>query len=168
MTWARSFPLQRVWFALAGALVVLIGRPSTAHAQCVVPVSNSCMNISYSPLSSTPTGADFANGVAVMGSFTISVLKCGRSPCRVTVGAQGQPTGGLRLRVGGSAPVSIAECPIDVSGVSSPNSSNAPQLFQTTSAITVTVWVCRALSWDPSITPLGTTTTTVRFLLRQD
>lgn len=165
---ARSFPLQRVWLAVACALVVLMGRPSTAHAQCVSWLSNSCMSISYSPLNSTPTAADYANGVAVVGSFSVSVLKCGRTPCRVTVGAQGQPTGGLRLRVGGTAPVSITDCPIDVSGVSSPNSSNAPELLQTTSAVTVTVWVCRPLTWNPSTTPLGTTSTSVRFLLRQD
>jgi hypothetical protein len=64
-------------------------------------------------------------------------------------------------------PTTIADCPIDVSGVSSPNSSQAPVLVETTVATTFVVWVCRPLSWDPATTPLGTTSTEMRFLLRQ-
>lgn len=161
--------LKRVAAVLAGAMALLTGMPSTAHAQlCWSVVSHSCMNIAFSPNATTPTAADFANGVAVLGSFTLSVLKCGRPPCRITVGAQGQPSGGLRLRVGGTAPMSINDCPVNVSGVSSPNSSQAPVLAQTSGATSFVVWVCRPLSWDPGVTPIGTTSTEVRFLLRQN
>ncbi|GAB1341458.1 hypothetical protein [Gemmatimonas sp.] len=163
-----SMWLKRAAISLVGAMALLTGLPSLAHAQVCLPVvTHSCLNITFSPNATTPTAADFANGVAVLGSFNVSVLKCGRPPCRITVGAQGQPSGGLRLRVGGPAPVSINECPIDVSGVSSPNASQAPVLAVMNAATTLVVWVCRPLSWDPGTTPIGTTSTEVRFLLRQ-
>lgn len=161
--------LKRAAVALVGAMAMLTGLPSTAHAQvCLSLVTHSCLNITFSPNATTPTADDFANGVAVLGSFNLSVLKCGRPPCRITVGAQGQPSGGIRLRVGGTAPLSINDCPVNLSGVSSPNSSQAPVLAQTSGATSFVVWVCRPLSWDPGVTPIGTTSTEVRFLLRQN
>lgn len=164
----RSPVLVRAVAPLAVSLTVLAGLPTNVHAQACSPTeTHSCLTISFSPNATTPTAADFANGVAVLGSFNVSVLKCGRPPCRVTAGAQGQPPGGLRLRVGGTAPVSINECPVDMSGVSSPNASQAPVIALTNAATTLVVWVCRPLSWDPATTPIGTTSTEVRFLLRQ-
>ena len=168
MVFGRPVTLRRMLVAMATGTLALAGRPSVSHAQaCVAGISNSCLAVTYSPVSAIPSASDFANGVAVLGSFTISVLKCGRTPCRVTLGAQGQPPGGLRLRIGGAAPTSIADCPLDVSGVSSPNASQAPVLMQTNSATTFVVWVCRPLSWNPATTPIGTTSTEMRFLLRQ-
>lgn len=165
----QSPVVQCALLALAGAMVLLAGLPRAAFGQACLPTAaHSCLNVSFSPNATTPTAEDFANGVAVLGSFNVAVLRCGRPPCRVTVGAQGQPPGGLRLRVGGSAPVSLADCPINVSGVSSPNASQAPVLAQVSVASTIVVWVCRPLSWDPGTTPIGTTSTEVRFLLRQN
>lgn len=164
----RSATLRRRCLAMAVVFVALTGRPTTVQGQaCVSGVANSCLNVTYTPGAVAPTGADFANGVAVLGSFTVSVLKCSRIPCRVTLGAQGQPTGGLRLRIGGTTPTSINDCPVDISGVSSPNASQAPVLMQTNGATTFVVWVCRPLSWNPATTPIGTTSTEMRFLLRQ-
>lgn len=87
-----SMWLKRAAISLVGAMALLTGLPSLAHAQVCLPVvTHSCLNITFSPNATTPTAADFANGVAVLGSFNVSVLKCGRPPCRITVGAQGQP-----------------------------------------------------------------------------
>jgi hypothetical protein len=168
MSGGRSVTFRRMCVAVAASTLALVGRPSVARAQaCVSGITNSCLTVTYSPISATASASDFANGVAVLGSFTVSVLKCGRTPCLVTLGAQGQPTGGLRLRIGGTTPASIADCPVDLSGVSSPNASQAPVLMQTNSATTFVVWVCRPLSWNPATTPIGTTSTEMRFLLRQ-
>lgn len=164
----RQSVVPRRMLSLIAVIGALTMRPSTAQAQCVWWLPNSCLNVSFTPGTTTPGAEDFANGVAVLGRFSVSVLKCGRTPCRVTIGAQGQPPGGLRVRVGGTAPASMSDCPIDLNGIVSPSSANAPVIAQVTAGTTVVVWVCRPVSWNPATTPLGTTSTDVRFLLRQN
>jgi hypothetical protein len=125
------------------------------------------MTITFTTGTVTPSGADFANGVAVLGRFSVNVIRCGRAPCQITMAAQNQPTGGLRVRIGGSQPASVADCPINLDGVNSANSSQAPVIAETSTAASFVVWVCRPLSWNPATTPLGTSAPEVRFRLRQ-
>jgi len=158
------------WVAglLIGVAVPLV-RPQTARAQSCAPgPNNSCMTITFTPLRPTPSGEDFAVGVGVLGSFTITVLKCGGAPCTVLVAAANQPPGGLRLRVGGAQPRSLAECPVALTGVTQPFTFLSRVIATTSGPATYTVWLCRPLSWDPAVTPLGSTSPEVRFRLLQN
>lgn len=168
--WAWIFRRVRTTPLLCSValLATLAGRSTPLAAQtCAAGTTNSCMNVSYATVKGTPDASDFANGVSVIGRFTLSVIKCGRQPCTITAAASNQPTGGLRVRVGGTQPVSLADCTIDLNGVSSAQSGQAPVLAVVNGAATVTVWVCRALNWNPAITPVGVTSPEMRFRLRQ-
>ena len=135
---------------------------------CAAGSNNSCMTVTFSPLRPTPSGEDFAAGIGVLGSFTITVLKCGGPPCVLLAAAANQPAGGLRLRVGGAPPRTLSECPIDLSGVTQPFLFFSPTLATTNGPATYTVWLCRPLSWDPAVTPLGSSSPEVRFRLFQN
>jgi hypothetical protein len=154
---------------MGGALALCVaGWSSRAAAQtCGAGSNNSCMSITFAPVKSTPDASDFAIGLSVIGRFTVSVIKCGRPPCTVTAAAGNQPTGGLRVHVGGTPPLSLADCTIDLSGVTTAQSGQAPVLAVVTGAATVTVWVCRALSWNPLTTAIGVSSPEMRFRLRQ-
>lgn len=168
--WAWIFQRARPMRLLPGValLASLAGRSAPAAAQtCAAGTTNSCLNITYVAVKGTPDASDYANGVSVIGRFTLSVLKCGRQPCTITAAANNQPNGGLRLRVGGAQPVSLADCSIDLNGVTTAQSAQAPVLAVVTGAATVTVWVCRALNWNPAVTPIGTSSPEMRFRLRQ-
>lgn len=162
---ARAGHIGRVIALLVLAYVL---RPDTAAAQtCRTGTTNSCMSVSFSSAKPTPDGSDFAAGVSVLGSFAVAVIKCGRPPCELTMAAANQPSNGLRVRVGASAPTSIADCPIDLTGVNSAQSSRAPVIAVTSGPAAYTVWVCRPLSWNPATTPLGASSPEIRFRLRQ-
>ncbi len=141
---------------------------NVASAQtCAAGSFNSCMSVTFSPVRPTPEPADFQAGFAVLGSLNVTVLKCGRPPCEVSLAAATQPPTGLRIKVGGPQPLSLGECPIDITGISAAPSSPAPSVAVVNAATTVTVWVCQPLTWDPLQTPVGTYTPEFRFRLRQ-
>lgn len=149
-------------------VALVLGLPRHAGAQsCAGGGRNSCLSVSFTPVRPAPEPADFAAGVGVLGSLSITVLKCGRPPCELTVGASNQPPTGLRLKVGGGAPVSLAECGVDITGVNNPNAGRAPTLALVSGPATLAVWICQPLSWNPAQTPSGSWTPELRFRLRQ-
>jgi len=138
-----------------------------ASAQtCAAGSLNSCMSVTFSPVRPIPEPADFQAGFAVLGSLGVTVIKCGRPPCEVTMAAANQPPTGLRIKLGGSQPLSIGECNVNITGISSAPSAGAPTVALVNAAATVTVWVCQPLSWNPAQTPVGTYTPEFRFRLR--
>lgn len=156
----------------AAGVAILLGVASgaaegLAAQSCAATGTNSCMSVSFTPQRLTPDGNDFANGVAVLGSMMITVIKCGRPPCEVTMAAANQPPSGLRVRVGGAAPMAINECPIDLTGINVPQAARAPVIGVTSGPVTYTVWVCQPLSWNPATTPLGVASPEFRFRIRQ-
>lgn len=154
-----------------GALVaasVLCLVPRAAQSQsCAAGSLNSCLSVTFTPVRPTPTPSDFEAGVGVIGALNITVLKCGRAPCEVTAGAVNQPPSGLRLKIGGAAPVSIAECGVDITGVNSAPSAPAPTIALVSGPVSLTVWICQPLTWDPVLTPVGSWSPEFRFRLRQ-
>ena len=157
--------MLRLLFVAGASLLA----PTATQAQsCAAGNNNSCMTVTFTPLRPTPSGEDFAAGVGVLGSFTVTVIKCGGPPCQLLVAAANQPSGGLRLRVGGAAPRTLSECPINLNGVTQPFLFFSPTIAQTNGPAVYTVWLCRPLSWDPAVTPLGTSSPEVRFRLFQN
>lgn len=162
----RGVIRHRVTHALLIALSV-IGARTAAAQSCATGTRNSCLTVRFTPVRLTPEPADFALGVGVLGTMDVTVLKCGRPPCELTVAAANQPPSGLRLKVGGSAPASLAECAVDIRGITSVNSSPAPTIALVNGPATIVVWVCQPLSWDPLLTPVGSWSPEFRFRLRQ-
>ncbi|WP_396207162.1 hypothetical protein [Gemmatimonas sp.] len=164
-----SFSLRRsvihTSVLLLACWIVPLG--AAAAQTCASGNSNSCMSVTFTPVRPTPEPADFQAGFAVLGSLNVTVLKCGRRPCEVTLAAATQPPTGLRIKVGGTQPTRLADCAIDITGISAAPSSQAPTIAFVNAAAAITVWVCQPLSWDPLRTPVGTYTPEFRFRLRQ-
>lgn len=162
---------QSTRFAVTATAALLCGVGSAQRVQaqtCATGSFNSCMSVTYTPVRPTPEPADFQAGFAVLGALNVSVLKCGRAPCEVTLAAANQPPTGLRIKSGGTQPVALSECTVDITGISAAPSSPAPTVALVNSAANVTVWVCQPLTWDPVLTPVGTYTPEFRLRLRQN
>lgn len=159
--------LATVFMTTVMTVAALALSPHRAPAQtCAAGTLNSCLTVSYTPVRPTPNPADFGAGFGVPGSVTVTVIKCGRPPCEVTAGAVNQPPSGLRLKIGGAAPSSLAECSTDITGVNSSSAAPAPTIALVNGPTTMVVWICQPLSWDPLVTPAGTWTPEFRFRLR--
>lgn len=150
-------------------MVAVHAIPTSAAAQtCVAGTRNSCLSVFYTAVRPTPVASDYDAGVAVIGTFEVRVLKCGRPPCTILMAAANQPSGGLRVRAGGTEPTSLSQCPIDLTGVTSVQSSQARTIAIVNATATFNVWLCRPLSWNPAVTPVGSASPEVRFRIRQN
>jgi hypothetical protein len=145
----------------------LVPADALSAQTCAAGTRNSCLSVTFTPVRPTPEPADFQAGFSVMGALNVTILKCGRPPCEVSVAAASQPPTGLRLKVGGTMPAALGECTVDITGISAAPSSPAPAIATVSGAAAVTVWVCQPLTWDPLLLPTGTYTPEFRFRLRQ-
>lgn len=139
--------LTKRWTAaIALSLLGIAAVPRFAAAQCVNPGNNrSCVAAAWNAGASAPTGQDFKNKFFVVGSYSLNAI-CGRASCKLELWAATQPTGGLRIAVGGAQPTTSAQCSTSIAAnTTSTTASTINSSFNSTLA--VTVWVCVPLDW---------------------